>query len=106
MVPYRIGYDNWHMKELKRKLTEYFGEEVLERINMDFASLSNAMDVVEADLKAKRLIYNDHEIDRWCLKNTSITVNKLGQIMPVKVRRQSKNRIDGALGFTISRLRR
>ena len=102
MIPYRIGYDNWHMKELKRKLTEYFGEEVLERINMDFGSLSNAMDVVEADLKAKILIYDNNEIDRWCLKNTSITVNKLGQIMPVKVRRQSKNRIDGALGFIIA----
>lgn len=102
MVPFKIGYDNWHMKELKKKLADYFGDEVLERVNMDFASLSNAMDVVEADLKAKRLIYNNHDMDIWCLRNTSITVNKLGQIMPIKVRRQSKNRIDGALGFIIA----
>lgn len=102
MTPYKIGYDNWHMKELKKKLGEYFGEEVLERINMEFGSVSNPMGLVESDLKYKNLIYNNNELDEWCLKNTAIKVDNIGRIMPVKVERQAKNRIDGALGFIIA----
>ncbi|MHC1749464.1 MAG: terminase large subunit [Cellulosilyticaceae bacterium] len=102
MLPFKIGYDNWHATDFKKLIAEYFGENVLERINMDFLSLSGPMRVVESDLKAKRLIYNNHEIDRWCLKNTSFKTNNLGLIMPVKVQGQSKNRIDGTLGFIIA----
>ncbi|MPM26712.1 hypothetical protein SDC9_73216 [bioreactor metagenome] len=102
MTPFKIGYDNWHAKDFKKLTAEYFGEEVLERINMDFLSLSGPMRVVESDLKSKKLNYNNNEIDRWCLKNTSYKTNNLGLIMPVKKHGQSKNRIDGALGFIIA----
>lgn len=102
MRPFKIGYDNWHAKDFKKLVTEYFGEEVLERIVMDFMSLSGPMRVVEADLKSKRLNYNNNKIDRWCLKNTSYKTNNLGMIMPVKLYGQSKNRIDGTLGFIIA----
>jgi phage terminase large subunit-like protein len=101
MTPFKIGYDNWHALDFKKLIKEHFGEEVLERINMDFLSLSGPMRVVESDLKNKKLNYNNNEIDRWCLKNTSYAVNKLGMIMPVKLQGQSKNRIDGSLGFII-----
>lgn len=104
MVPFKIGYDNWHATDFKKLVKEYFGEEILEdgRINMDFLSLSGPMRMVESDLKAKKLIYGDNEIDRWCLKNTSFKTNNLGMIMPVKLHGQSKNRIDGTLGFIIA----
>lgn len=102
MIPFKVGYDNWHANDFKKLMKEYFGEEILERINMDFLSLSGAMRVVESDLHEKKLNYNNHEIDRWCLKNTAYKQNNLGLIMPVKVYGQSKNRIDGALGFIIA----
>ncbi|MDF2546136.1 MAG: terminase [Anaerosolibacter sp.] len=102
MQPFKIGYDNWHAKDFKKLIADYFGEEVLERINMDFASLSNPMRIVEADLRDKNLIYNNNEVDAWCLRNTAYKTNNIGQIMPVKVMGQSKNRIDGALGFMIA----
>lgn len=102
MIPFKIGYDNWHATDFKKLVTEYFGEEVLERIQMDFLSLSGPMRVVESDLKNKRLNYNNNPVDRWCLKNTSYNVNKLGLIMPIKKYGQSKNRIDGTLGFIIA----
>lgn len=102
MIPYKIGYDNWHIKELKKRLIEYFGEDILERIGMDSVSLSNPMGLVESDLKYNNLIYNNNELDIWCLKNTAIKVDNIGRIMPVKVERQAKNRIDGALGFIIA----
>lgn len=103
MLPFKFGYDNWHAKEFKRRIEEYFGdEELLERINMDFMALSGAMRLVESDLKSGRLCYNHHKIDRWCLRNTSYKMNNIGLIMPVKKFGQSKNRIDGALGFIIA----
>ncbi len=101
MLPFKIGYDNWHAKDFKRLITEYFGEDVLEQIRMEVASLSGPMRVVEAELKGKRIVYNNNPIDRWCLKNVSTKVDNLGRIMPVKLQGQSKNRIDGALGFII-----
>lgn len=102
MTPFRIGYDNWHALDFKKLVKEHFGEEVLERIGMDFLSLSGPMRVVESDLKNKNLNYNNNEIDRWCLKNTSYKTHNLGMIMPVKLQGQSKNRIDGTLGFIIT----
>ncbi|MDR2006920.1 MAG: terminase large subunit [Acidaminococcales bacterium] len=102
MKPFKIGYDNWHANDFKRLVKEYFGEEVLERVGMDMNSLSNPMRTVETDLKSKKLIYNNNPIDRWCLKNTSFKTDNIGRIMPVKHHGQSKNRIDGTLGFIIA----
>lgn len=105
MIPYKVGYDNWHAKDFVKMMAQYFGEEITERIAMDKKVISNPMRIVEADLKAKKLIYNndvvqENEMDIWCLRNTAIKVDDIGQIMPVKVR-QSFNRIDGALSFII-----
>jgi phage terminase large subunit-like protein len=102
LIPFKIGYDNWHAKDFKRLITEYFGDEVLEQVRMDFASLSGPMRITEANLRGKRLIYNNNPIDRWCLKNVSVKMDNIGRIMPVKLQGQSKNRIDGALGFFIA----
>ena len=102
MIPYKIGYDNWHAKDFVKLIKEYFGEDIPERVGMDFHSLSNPMRSVEADLKDKKLIYNNNEMDIWCLKNTAYKTHNLGLIMPVKVQGQSKNRIDGTLGFIIA----
>lgn len=101
-IPFKIGYDNWHAKDFKKIIGEYFGEEVLERIIMDYLSLSNPMSALESDLKRKTLNYNNNPIDKWCLSNTAFKMNNLSQMMPVKVYGQSKNRIDGALGFIIA----
>ena len=102
MTPFRIGYDNWHAVDFKKLVKEHFGEEVLERINMDFSSLSNPMRLLESALKNKTINYNNNEVDRWNLRNVSIRMDNIGRIMPVKLQGQSKNRIDGALGFIIA----
>ncbi len=97
--PYKIGFDNWHAKQLKDNLTEAFGPEVLERVSMDFLSLNGAMASLESDLTYKKLNYNNNEMDRWCLSNTAFKLNNMGLKMPVKIWNQAKNRIDGTLGL-------
>ena len=102
IIPYKVGFDNWHSKAFKSRFAELFGEDVLERVGMDFMSLSGAMRTLEADLKRKALNYNNNEVDRWCLKNTAVKTNNIGLIMPVKKYGTSKNRIDGALSGIIT----
>lgn len=97
--PYKIGFDNWHAKELKDRLADAFGPDVLERVGMDFLSLNAPMNSLEADLTYKKLNYNNNEIDKWCLSNTAFKLNQMGLKMPVKVWNQAKNRIDGTLGL-------
>jgi len=102
MRPYKVGFDNWHATGFKNSFVDHFGDGILERINMDFNSLSNPMRLLESALKNKTMNYNNHEIDRWNLRNVSIRMDNIGRIMPVKKMGQSKNRIDGALGFMIA----
>jgi phage terminase large subunit-like protein len=101
MMPYKIGYDNWHSKDFQEIIAENFGKEVLERIGMDFMSLSGPMRSLESDLGRNVLVYNNNEIDRWCLANTGYKTNNIGLIMPVKKYGTSKNRIDGTLSDII-----
>ena len=102
IIPYKVGFDNWHSKAFKSRFAEVFGEDVLERVGMDFMSLSGAMRALEADLQRKALNYDNNEMDRWCLKNTAVKTNNIGLIMPVKKYGTSKNRIDGALSGIIT----
>lgn len=101
MMPYKIGYDNWHSKDFQEIIADNFGKEVLERIGMDFMSLSGPMRSLESDLGRNVLVYNNNEIDRWCLSNTGYKTNNIGLIMPVKKYGTSKNRIDGTLSDII-----
>ena len=62
-------------------------------------TLSNAMKLCEADFKKQLINYNEHEVDRWCLKNAGIDVDNLGQCMVIRMETQKK--IDGAVTFEI-----
>jgi len=46
-----------------------------------------------ADLSSKKIIYNNNPITKWCLTNTSVDIDKNGNIQPVKS--NPKRRIDG-----------
>ena len=46
------------------------------------------------DLSSKRIIYNDNQIDKWCLTNTAKDEDKNGNIQPKKTTRPTR-RIDG-----------
>lgn len=99
--PYKIGYDQWHAKGLIKQIEETFGENICEKVKMDFSSLSNPMRALSADFKNHIINYDCNEISKWCLKNTAIKTNNIGQIMPIKVQGKSENRIDGALSKII-----
>lgn len=102
MQPYRIGYDQYDAKSLIAGLKDMFAPDMPERVAMDVNTLSNPMRELEADLRGKKLNYNDCELTRWCLSCTSFKQNTIGQIMPVKVQGDPHKRIDGALALMIA----
>ena len=60
------------------------------------------MQLVETDLKNKKLNYNQNPIDKMCLKNTSAKWDSSGtKRMPVKVGLHFESKIDGAVTLLI-----
>ncbi len=57
-------------------------------------TLSLPMQQLGADLQAKRVIYNNNPILKWCLTNTGIQTDRNANIVPVKAL-GAKHRIDG-----------
>lgn len=94
--PYKIGYDQRYAKTFIERCGEYgFETEMLAQGR----ALSNAMKLVEADLKSRVINYNHNELDKWCLSNCCCKVDNYGNIQPVKIPGQPGKRIDGALTF-------
>lgn len=94
LKPYKVGYDQRYAKTFIDRMDEYgFDTEMLAQGR----ALSNAMKLVEAELKSKHINYRDNAMDKWCLQNCCCEVDNVGNIQPVKVRGQQSKRIDGAV---------
>ena len=94
--PYKIGYDQRYAKTFLDRCEEYgFETEMLAQGR----ALSNAMKLVEADLKSRIINYGEDPIDKWCLANCCCKIDDVANIQPVKIPGQPSKRIDGALTF-------
>jgi phage terminase large subunit-like protein len=89
-----IGYDAWSAEYWVEEMKGYFGGEAMIPIYQGKRTLSGPMYQLGADLEAKRVNYNNNPIDKWCLSNTSIDIDKNLNIQPSKTNNQRK-RIDG-----------
>ena len=94
---YKVGYDQRFAKDFLKRMDDYGFE--YEMIYQNRYVLSNPMRLVEADLRDQLIAFNDNEIDKWCLQNTSVQVWDTGHIMPVKIKGQAARRIDGTLSL-------
>lgn len=94
------GYDKWQAKAFKKEMEDTGFD--IEKIQQGF-DLSNAMTVLEADLKANLVNYNQNPMDIECMKNVAQKWNSAGtKRMPVKVQGDSENKIDGAVTMLIA----
>lgn len=96
---YKCGYDVKFSKDFLKRMEEYGFE--CEIVIQNKLTLSNAMKLVEADFKARRVNYNENPIDSWCLGNASMEIDDLGNVMCVKINNQLTRRIDGAVTLII-----
>ena len=78
----------------------YWGQEMtaagfrLKKIYQQPKYLSPAMQMLGADLQAKRVIYQNNPILKWCMTNCGVEETKDGGILPKKANRQI-DKIDG-----------
>ena len=91
---YKTGYDNWSATYWVEDMKNEFGAIVMEPVIQGKKTLSSPMKSLGADLKAKKIIYNNNPILKWCMANTSVDVDKNENIQPCKGK-QATRRIDG-----------
>lgn len=89
-----IGYDAWAAKYWVEEMSSYFGESAMIAVHQGKKTLSLPMQSMGAGLARKLFNYNNNPIDKWCLSNTAVDIDKNQNIQPVKTS-NSKRRIDG-----------
>ena len=75
-------------------MADYFGKEAMIAVHQGVKTLSEPMKRCGNDLESKRIIYNNHPIDKWNLANTAYDEDKNGNIQPHKTSKSTR-RIDG-----------
>jgi phage terminase large subunit-like protein len=95
---FKCGYDQRFAKDWLRRMEEYnwskqYGD--IEMILQDAKTLNNAIRLVETDLKAQLINYNENPVDRWCFKNSCLKLNDYRQAIVIKT--ESTKKIDGSV---------
>jgi phage terminase large subunit-like protein len=95
---YKCGYDQRFARDWLNRMEEYgwtrqYGE--VEMVLQNAQTLNNALLLVEADLKARLINYNENPVDKWCFSNSCLKVNDLRQAMCVKT--ENTKKIDGSV---------
>lgn len=101
---WKCGYDQRFCKDFINRMEQYNWSKETEDLIMilqNAQTLSNAMKLVEADLRSQLINYNENPVDRWCFKNAAIKVDEKGQCLCVKQDGQPAKRIDGAVTLII-----
>ncbi len=91
---YKGGYDSWSANYFVEDMANTFGKSVMEPVTQGKKTLSAPMKSLGADLEKKLIVYNNNPILKWCLGNTSIDIDKNGNIQPCKGNIGTR-RIDG-----------
>ena len=92
ITPLWIYYDSWSAKYWVEEM-ESWGFNMV-RCIQGAKTLSLPMQTMGADLQAKKVIYNNSPILKWCLTNTGILTDRNGNTVPVKSQK-ARQRIDG-----------
>ena len=92
ITPAWIYYDAWSSVYWREEMTAN-GFNMVKCIQ-GAKTLSLPMQHLQADLEAKKVIYNNSPILKWCLSNTCVEEDRNGNIMPKKSS-NPRRRIDG-----------
>lgn len=99
IIPMIAGYDQRFARDyLKRMERNGIKNEM---VLQNRYTMSNAMKLVEADLKSQYINYNENPVDQWNFGNAAMSMDGLGQVMAVKVNNQPSKRIDGTVCLII-----
>lgn len=102
---WRCGYDQRFAKDWITRMGFYGWQKSggddsdLIMIQQNAQTLTNAIRLLEADLKSQIINYNENPIDKWCYKNACLKLDNLSQCLIVKSK--PSRRIDGAVCMAI-----
>lgn len=89
-----IGYDAWSATYFVEDMQEYFGTSSMIPVIQGKKTLSQPMKNLGADLESNLIVYNNNPVDKWCLCNTAVDIDKNDNIQPIKTS-NARRRIDG-----------
>lgn len=89
-----IGYDSWSAVYFVEDMQDYFGKDSMVPVTQGKKTLSQPMKMLGADLENNLIVYNNNPVDKWCLCNTAVDVDKNDNIQPIKTSKP-RRRIDG-----------
>lgn len=89
-----VGYDAWSATYFVEDMEDYFGKGVMEAVNQGKKTESQPLKCLQADLRSNLIIYNSNPVDRWCLCNAAVDVDKNDNISLMKTSKATR-RIDG-----------
>ena len=95
---YKCGYDQKFAKEWLAAMENYGwtrGAGDVEMIIQNAQTLSNAINLCEADFKSRLINYNDNPVNKWNFANACLKVNDQRQALIIKTDNEKK--IDGAV---------
>lgn len=100
---FKCGYDVRLSKSfVNAMITRLDGKSTLEIIPQASKFLSEPTKLLEADLKARIVNYNENPVNQWCFSNAQIKLDQFGRIMIIKIQEQARRRIDGAVALIIA----
>lgn len=100
---FKCGYDVRLSKSFVNAMTTRLdGKSTLEIIPQASKFLSEPTKLLEADLKARIVNYNENPVNQWCFSNAQIKLDQFGRIMIIKIQEQARRRIDGAVALVIA----
>lgn len=89
-----IGYDSWSAAYFVEDMQEYFGKTAMIPVIQGKKTLSQPMKNLGADLENNLIVYNNNPVDKWCLCNTAVDIDRNDNIQPIKTSKP-RRRIDG-----------
>lgn len=89
-----IGYDSWSAAYFIEDMQDYFGQTTMIPVIQGKKTLSQPMKSLGADLENNLIVYNNNPVDKWCLCNTAVDIDKNDNIQPIKTSKP-RRRIDG-----------
>jgi len=96
----KLPYDAYSAIYLIKEMESLgFSDRCLMKVRQGFLSLSIPMQRIEADLKMKKVSYQNNPVTKWCLSNVQLVEDRNGNLMPAKNTRLQDRKIDGAVGL-------
>lgn len=91
---YKAGYDSWNAKYIVDEIEMMVGKEGTISVIQGAKTFSSPLKIMEAELKANKVNYNNNPILRWCFTNAKVNIDRNDNFSLVKTSKANK-RIDG-----------